>query len=44
MRLSICAGLSQDVVVCGHDRGEIGLFIFPKPDQVHGYDNVRRAR
>ena len=29
-------GLVQDVVVCGHDRGEIGLFIFPKPDQVHG--------
>jgi len=32
-------GLVQDVVVCGHDRGEIGLFIFPKPDQVHG-DNT----
>lgn len=29
-------GLVQDVVVCGHDRGEIGLFIFPKPDQLHG--------
>ena len=29
-------GLVQDVVVCGHDRGEIGLFIFPKPGQVHG--------
>jgi feruloyl-CoA synthase len=26
----------HDVVICGHDRGEIGLFVFPKPDQVHG--------
>ncbi len=25
------AGLAQDVVVCGHDRGEVGLFIFPVP-------------
>lgn len=32
-------GLVQDVVICGHDRGEVGLFIFPKPDQVHG-DNT----
>ncbi|PTV97351.1 feruloyl-CoA synthase [Rhodobacter aestuarii] len=31
--------LVQDVVICGHDRGEIGLFIFPKPDHVHG-DNT----
>jgi feruloyl-CoA synthase len=29
-------GLVQDVVICGHDRGEIGLFVFPKPGQVHG--------
>ena len=29
-------GLVQDVVICGHDRGEIGLFIFPKPGQVRG--------
>ncbi len=29
-------GVVQDVVICGHDRGEIGLFVFPKPDQVHG--------
>ncbi|WP_375590383.1 feruloyl-CoA synthase [Hoeflea alexandrii] len=29
-------GLVQDVVICGHDRGEIGLFIFPKPGQVDG--------
>jgi feruloyl-CoA synthase len=32
-------GLVQDVVICGHDRGEIGLFIFPKQGQVHG-DNT----
>ncbi|MBY6006563.1 feruloyl-CoA synthase [Salipiger bermudensis] len=25
------AGLAQDVVICGHDRGEVGLFIFPAP-------------
>ncbi|MCO6411096.1 feruloyl-CoA synthase [Hoeflea alexandrii] len=29
-------GLVQDVVICGHDRGEIGLFIFPKPGQMDG--------
>jgi feruloyl-CoA synthase len=29
-------GLVQDVVVCGHDRDAIGLFIFPRADQVHG--------
>ncbi|MCF3639802.1 feruloyl-CoA synthase [Rhizobium sp. TRM95111] len=23
------AGLVQDVVICGHDRGEVGLFVFP---------------
>lgn len=22
-------GLAQDVVICGHDRGEVGLFVFP---------------
>ena len=32
-------GLVQDVVICGHDRDAIGLFIFPRPDQVHG-DNT----
>lgn len=31
--------LVQDVVVCGHDRDAIGLFIFPRPDHVHG-DNT----
>ncbi|PRX10836.1 UNVERIFIED_ORG: feruloyl-CoA synthase [Martelella mediterranea] len=33
--LEALRGLVQDVVVCGHDRGEIGLFVFPKPDAVH---------
>lgn len=32
-------GLVQDVVICGHDRDQIGLFIFPRPDHVHG-DNA----
>lgn len=27
--------LAQDIVICGHDRGELGLFIFPLPGQVH---------
>lgn len=26
------AGLAQDVVICGHDLGEVGLFVFPAPD------------
>lgn len=26
----------QDLVICGHDRGEVGLLIFPKPGQVRG--------
>lgn len=29
--LTELAGLAGDVVICGHDRGEIGLFIFPAP-------------
>ncbi|WP_108258474.1 feruloyl-CoA synthase [Mangrovicoccus ximenensis] len=37
--LEALRGLVQDVVICGHDRGEIGLFIFPRPEQVHG-DNT----
>nr|WP_240722495.1 feruloyl-CoA synthase [Poseidonocella sp. HB161398] len=32
--LEAMRGLVQDVVICGHDRGEIGLFIFPRPDRV----------
>lgn len=36
-------GLAQDVVICGHDRGELGLFIFPVPDQVHDVDTSNGA-
>lgn len=25
------AGLVQDIVICGHDRGEAGMLIFPRP-------------
>ncbi|MCA1491457.1 feruloyl-CoA synthase [Ensifer sp. NBAIM29] len=34
--LEALRGLVQDVVVCGHDRDAIGLFIFPRPDQLRG--------
>jgi feruloyl-CoA synthase len=37
--LEALQGLVQDVVICGHDRDAIGLFIFARPDQVHG-DNT----
>ncbi|MGB0905363.1 MAG: feruloyl-CoA synthetase, partial [Mangrovicoccus sp.] len=30
-------------VICGHDRGEIGIFIFPKPDHVHGDNSSEGA-
>ncbi|WP_226549311.1 feruloyl-CoA synthase [Celeribacter naphthalenivorans] len=33
--LEALRGLVLDVVICGHDRGEIGLFVFPRPDHVH---------
>jgi feruloyl-CoA synthase len=32
-------GLVSDIVICGHDRGEVGMLIFPRPDHVHG-DNT----
>lgn len=32
-------GLVQDVMICGHDRDAIGLFIFPRVDQANG-DNT----
>lgn len=41
--LAALAGLVQDVVICGHDRGEIGLFIFPDPSHVHGTDSADGA-
>lgn len=36
-------GLAQDVVVCGHDRGEIGLFIFPLVARAKGKDSAQGA-
>ncbi|WP_425549850.1 feruloyl-CoA synthase [Celeribacter arenosi] len=33
--LEALRGLVQDIVICGHDRGEIGLLIFPKAGVVH---------
>lgn len=41
--LAALRDLVQDVVICGHDRGEIGLFIFPKPDHVHGENTSEGA-
>ena len=32
--LAELAGLAQDVVICGHDRGEVGLFVFPAADAI----------
>lgn len=37
------AGLAQDVVICGHDRAEIGLFVFPAARQLQGADASRGA-
>lgn len=34
--LTALAGLAQDVVICGHDRGEVGLLIFPSPAWAKG--------
>ncbi|AJE46183.1 feruloyl-CoA synthase [Celeribacter indicus] len=34
--LEALRGLVQDVVICGHDRDDIGLFIFPRPDRLTG--------
>ena len=36
-------GLVQDIVICGHDRDAIGIFIFPRPDQVHGNNTSEGA-
>lgn len=41
--LAALAGLAQDAVVCGHDRGEIGLLIFPVPGHVHGTNTAMGA-
>lgn len=43
LRLSVLGelrGLAQDVVICGHDRGEVGLLIFPLPDLVKNCEAV----
>ena len=37
--LELLRGLVSDIVICGHDRGEVGMLIFPRPDHVHG-DNT----
>lgn len=36
-------GVAQDLVICGHDRDAIGLFIFPLPDQLHSEHNAQGA-
>ncbi|SFK05184.1 feruloyl-CoA synthase [Celeribacter neptunius] len=41
--LEALRGLVLDVVICGHDRGEIGLFVFPRPDHVHGDNSSEGA-
>lgn len=41
--LAQLAGIAQDVVICGHDRGEVGLFIFPAPGIDGGTDTTRGA-
>ncbi|SEK18730.1 feruloyl-CoA synthase [Pacificibacter marinus] len=41
--LDVLQGLVQDVVICGHDRDQIGLLIFPRPTQVHGDNSSNGA-
>ncbi|WP_232962493.1 feruloyl-CoA synthase [Paracoccus tegillarcae] len=36
-------GLVQDLVVCGHDRGEVGLLLFPLPQQISDENTARGA-
>ncbi|MFS4436901.1 feruloyl-CoA synthase [Paracoccaceae bacterium GXU_MW_L88] len=36
-------GLAQDVVICGHDRGEVGLFVFPIPGSYDETDTTEGA-
>jgi feruloyl-CoA synthase len=40
--LAALAGVAQDVVICGHDRGEVGLLVFPVAGQADG-DDLRQA-
>lgn len=37
------SGLAQDVVICGHDRGEVGLFIFPLSGVASAENTTRGA-
>lgn len=41
--LAELAGIAQDVVICGHDRGEVGLFVFPVPGLAATGDVTRGA-
>jgi feruloyl-CoA synthase len=41
--LAELAGLAQDVVICGHDRGEVGLFVFPVPGLAEQGNTTRGA-
>lgn len=40
--LRALGGLAQDIVICGHDRGEVGLFIFA-PQGAATADNTTRG-
>ena len=37
------AGQVQDVVICGHDRGEVGLLVFPTPGTATPDNTTRGA-
>ncbi len=36
-------GMVQDVVICGHDRGEVGLFLFPLPQDMKAENEAHGA-
>lgn len=41
--LKALAGIAQDIVICGHDRGEVGLFVFPMPGVATAGNSTRGA-
>lgn len=41
--LKVLTGLAQDLVICGHDRGEVGMFVFPPPGAVTPANTTRGA-
>lgn len=41
--LKALTGLAQDLVICGHDRGEVGMFVFPPPGAVTPGNTTRGA-